>query len=101
MLYQKSIDALVRWLVAAVVGILSAPFFLLAGMDKLARRVAGASWWRAYWGRVTYHEAEGQRYWYASRGKALGHWAAFLALAAPVWVPVVALAMFLLGKVDR
>lgn len=100
--YEKSLESLWRWLAGAAVALLAAPFLLLIGLTKLTDRIGQMPWWQRYWGRVQWHEAQARK---AKEQKQTWerwrHWAMFWLLGAPVWVPLIWIALWGLGKADR
>jgi hypothetical protein len=96
--YEKSLESLWRWLGGAAVALLAAPFVLLIGLTKLTDRIGAMPWWQRYWGRVQWHDDEARKSIGAKRWK---HYAMMWLLGAPVWVPLIWLALWGLGKADR
>jgi hypothetical protein len=101
MLYEKPMQRIA----SAVYGILlfwiSLPILLLVGITQAGGWVGRMAWWQAYSGRLQYHETQARACGTWQRWKKLKHWAAFALLGAPVWVPLVLLAMWLLEKGNR
>ena len=101
MFYEKPVRRINSAIAAGIVALLSAPFVLLVALTKGMEAVGRWGWWRAYWGRVQWHDNQALQCGTHQWGKRWGHRAMMWLLGAPIWVPLVALMLWCLGKTDR
>jgi hypothetical protein len=101
MLYEKPVRRINSAVYAAIIAVLAAPFVLLVAFTKSIEAVSRWGWWQAYWGRVQWHDDQARQCGTKQRAKRWGHYAMMWLLGAPVWVPVILLALWGLEKADR
>lgn len=101
MLYEKPVRRINSAIYAAIMALFAAPFVLLVAFTNSIEAVSRLGWWRAYWGRVQWHDDQAQKCGTRQRAKRWGHYAMMWLLGAPVWVPLVLLALWGLEKADR
>jgi hypothetical protein len=100
MFYEKPMQRIGTAVYAAIMFWMALPIILLVGLTEACCWVGRKAWWRAYSGRLQYHEAQARACGTWQRWKKLKHWAAFALLGAPVWVPLMLLAMWILDRAE-
>ena len=101
MFYEKPVQRIGTAVYAVIMFWVAVPIILLVSLTEACRWVGRRAWWQAYSGKLQYHEAQARACGARQRGKKLKHWLAFALLAAPVWVPLGLLAMWVLEAADR
>lgn len=98
MLYEKPLRRINSGIYGALIALVAAPVLLVVGLTKCLVAVERAGWWQWYWARVQWHEQEARKCATWQRGKRWGHYAMMWMLGAPVWGPLILLALWLLGR---
>ena len=100
MLYEKPMQRIASAIYGVIMFWVALPILLLVGLTEACRWVGRKAWWQAYSSRIAYHEAQARACGVRQRGKKLKHWAMFALLSAPVWMPLLVLALWVLERAE-